>query len=76
MSRCTAIRFLEVHHIRTDGGNGQGNARVLCQKCHENTSSYGSAGHKSPAAFSAATKTEALKLAGNRCECVKEHCHS
>ena len=76
MSRCIATRNLEVHHIRIDGGNGLDNARVLCQTCHENTSSYGSPGHKSPPPFSEITKSQAFKRAGNRCECVKEHCHS
>jgi len=76
MSRCTETRKLEVHHIRIDGGNGQENARVLCQNCHENTNSYGSSGHKSPLEFSDATKTEAKRRAGYRCECTKDHCHS
>jgi len=75
MSRCTATRNLEVHHIRTDGGSGQENARVLCQDCHENTSSYGSSGHKSPPEFSKETKAKALKNAGNQCECTKKDCH-
>jgi len=76
MSRCTVTRNLEVHHIRTDGGNGLDNARVLCQTCHENTNSYGSSGHRSPPLFTETTKSQALKNAGNRCECTKEHCHS
>ena len=76
MSRCTATRNLEVHHIRTDGGNGIENARVLCQKCHENTGTYGSTGHKSPPEFSETTKTEAKRRSGNRCECTKSNCHS
>ena len=76
MSRCTVIRDLEVHHIRIDGGNGQENARVLCQNCHENTSSYGSSGHKSPPPFSDTTKAEAYRRADNRCECTKDACHS
>jgi len=76
VSRCTETRTLEVHHIRIDGGNGKDNARVLCQNCHENTSSYGSSGHKSPPEFSEATKTEAKIRAGNRCECTKDNCHS
>jgi hypothetical protein len=76
MSRCTATRNLEVHHIRVDGGNRQENARVLCHECHENTNSYGSSGHKPPPVFSEATKTEAKKRARNRCECTKDHCHS
>jgi|TergutMp193P3_1026864.scaffolds.fasta_scaffold63221_3 5-methylcytosine-specific restriction endonuclease McrA len=76
MSRCTKTRHLEVHHIRTDGGNGIENARVLCQDCHENTGSYGSSGHNSPPAFSAETKAKALKNANNQCECTKKDCHS
>jgi hypothetical protein len=76
MSRCTATRGLEVHHIRIDGGNGLNNAQVLCQVCHENTSSYGSPGHNPPPDFSDATKKAARERAGNRCQCTKEHCHS
>ena len=76
MSRCTATRNLEIHHIRIDGKNGLDNARVLCQKCHTNTNSYGSTGHTSPPSFSEATKADALKRAGNRCECIKDQCHS
>ncbi|MCL2722482.1 MAG: hypothetical protein FWD47_14220 [Treponema sp.] len=76
MTRCKATRNLEVHHIRVDGGNGKENARVLCQPCHENTSSYGSTGHKSPPPFSETTKAEALRHSGNRCECEKQNCHS
>ena len=75
MSRCAASRKLDVHHIRTDGGNGIENARVLCQNCHENTSSYGSSGHKSPPEFSEEMKTKALKNANNQCECTKKDCH-
>lgn len=74
MSRCKRTWGLEVHHIRIDGGNGLDNAMVLCEKCHANTSSYGDTHHKSPPAFSQETKNQALKRAGNRCECQKGTC--
>jgi hypothetical protein len=47
----------------------------LCQKCHENTGTYGTHGHNPPD-FSENTKQEALKQAGHRCECTKDNCHS
>lgn len=75
MSRCSATKNLEVHHKRRDGGNGIGNAQVLCQHCHENTSSYGTQG-KSPPEFSSETKKAALERAENQCECEKDDCHS
>jgi len=74
MGRCGSTENLEVHHKRRDGGNDIGNAEVLCQKCHENTGTYGVSG-KSPPEFSEATKKEALKKAGNRCECERDGCH-
>ena len=74
MKKCIRTSKLEVHHKRTNGGNGLDNAQVLCQKCHENTSSYGDPDHRSPPPFSEATKESALKNAGNRCECTKETC--
>jgi len=75
MNRRNSTKDLAVHHKRRDGGNDIGNAEVLCQKCHENTSTYGTPG-KSPPEFSASTKEEALKRAGNRCECEKNECHT
>ncbi|MCL1929072.1 MAG: hypothetical protein FWG07_09825 [Treponema sp.] len=75
MARCTATRNLEVHHKRIDGGNRLNNAQVLCQKCHVNTSSFGTHGHNPPD-FSETTKQEALKQAGHRCECTKDNCHN
>jgi len=75
MSRCNSTENLEVHHKRRDGGNDIGNAEVLCQKCHEQTSTYGTKG-KSPPEFSEPTKKEALKKAGNRCECERAGCHT
>jgi len=75
MSRCGSTENLEVHHKRRDCGNDIGNAEVLCQKCHENTSTYGVPG-KSPPDFSESTKKEALKKAGNSCECEREGCHT
>ncbi|MDR0539034.1 MAG: hypothetical protein LBG74_00805 [Spirochaetaceae bacterium] len=74
MSRCNSTKNLEIHHKRRDGGNGIGNAQVLCQKCHENTGSYGVRG-ESPPEFSEQTKAEALKRAEYRCECEKDGCH-
>ena len=60
MARCTKKTGLEVHHKRRDGGNGLDNAEVLCQKCHEATSTYAAPG-KSPPPFDQATKDGALK---------------
>lgn len=74
MSRCKRIWGLEVHHKKVNGGNKLDNAQVLCQKCHENTSSYGDSDHKSPEPFTDKVKEEALKRAGNRCECEKDPC--
>jgi len=75
MSRCTRTRNLEVHHIRRDGGNGLDNAKVLCQPCHANTTSYGTQGN-SPEPFSQETKDKALKRSGYQCECVSNSgCH-
>ncbi len=74
MSRCTRTWDLEVHHIRIDGGDGLDNARVLCKKCHQNTSTYCDPNHKSPPAFNQETKDKALKRAGHRCECTKGTC--
>lgn len=74
MVRCKRTWGLEIHHKRIDGGNDLGNAQVLCQKCHENTSSYGSPDHKTPPAFSEETKKAALKRAEHRCECTKGAC--
>ena len=75
MSRCGSTDKLQVHHKRRDGGNDIGNAEVLCQECHENTSTYGVHGKKSPD-FSEATKKEALKRAGYSCECERTGCHN
>jgi 5-methylcytosine-specific restriction endonuclease McrA len=68
MARCARTTNLEVHHIRRDGGSGLSNAKVLCQKCHAATSTYGTPG-KSPEPFSEETKKLALQYAGNQCEC-------
>ena len=70
MSRCTRTTNLEVHHKRRDGGNGIDNAEVLCGQCHQATSTYGVPG-ETPPPFSLLTKYEALKRAGNRCECTR-----
>ena len=76
MARCTRTTNLEVHHIRRDGGNDLSNAQVLCQKCHSYTHTYGLQG-KSPDAFPQSVKDEALKNAGNQCECTNSYrgCH-
>ncbi|MBR2208264.1 MAG: hypothetical protein IJ859_05570 [Synergistaceae bacterium] len=73
MARCTCTTGLEVHHKRRDGGNGLDNAEVLCQRCHANTSTYGVPG-KSPEPFPQSVKNEALRRAGNRCECTRVTC--
>ena len=74
MGRCNSRENLEVHHKRRDGGNGIENAKVLCQDCHANTSTYGVEG-KSPPPFSSKIKDEAKELAGYRCECEQDDCH-
>ena len=75
MARCTKNYGLEVHHKRRDGGNGLENAEVLCQKCHEATSTYAEPG-KSPPPFDQSTKDKALNLADNQCECTRTGgCH-
>lgn len=75
MARCARTRSLEVHHRRRDGGNDIGNAAVLCETCHEATSTYGVPGI-SPPAFSQAIKLQALINSGNRCECISTSgCH-
>jgi len=74
MSRCNNTKELEIHHRDRSKGNVIENAQVLCQSCHENTSSYGKEGN-SPPAFSIETKEKALARAGNRCECEKDGCH-
>ncbi|MDR0832630.1 MAG: hypothetical protein LBN93_00330 [Candidatus Symbiothrix sp.] len=73
MARCSRKVNLEIHHKRRDGGNGLENAEVLCEKCHINTSTYGVKG-TTPPAFSPKVKLEALKRAGNRCECTRVTC--
>jgi len=75
MARCARTSELEVHHKRKDGGNGLENAEVLCQPCHEATSSYGAPG-KEPPPFDQETKDKALENAGNQCECTRTgDCH-
>ena len=75
MARCTRTSGLEVHHRRSDGGNGLDNAQVLCQSCHEATPSYGDPG-PSPAPFSDETKRRARERAGSQCECTRTGgCH-
>jgi len=75
MARCSRTWGLEVHHIRRDGGNDLSNAKVLCERCHAMTSTYGSPG-STPPPFSEDTKQQALRRAGNRCECTSSQgCH-
>lgn len=75
MARCTRTDNLEIHHKNRSGGNGLDNALVLCQKCHETTSSYGDLGI-SPPEFRDFTKAAALAIAGHQCECTRTGgCH-
>lgn len=75
MPRCTWTENLEVHHIKRNGGNDIENARVLCQKCHEATKTYGLHGN-TPPNFDQKTKDQALKDAGYQCECTSNGvCH-
>ena len=74
MARCKNTTKLEVHHKNRSGSNGLDNAEVLCQDCHGKTASYGQPG-KSPPDFSDAVKQAALRIAGNQCECGRDHCH-
>ncbi len=75
MGRCSRSSNLEVHHKRRDGGNGPDNAQVLCQPCHQGTSTYGAPG-KSPPDFPEWVKAVALGRAGHRCECTTTRgCH-
>lgn len=75
MARCTRVKELEVHHIRRDGGNDIGNAKVLCQQCHAATGTYGNPG-KSPIPFSLDTKVNAIAKADFQCECTSNSgCH-
>lgn len=75
MPRCTRTSNLEVHHKQRNGGNSLNNAEVLCEKCHEATSTYGTPG-VSPHPFDEATKTRARYLSGNQCECTRlSGCH-
>lgn len=75
MTRCSRARNLEVHHRRRDGGNGLDNAEVLCDVCHQATSTYGAEG-KSPPPFDQTTKDRALGRASGKCECTRTGgCH-
>jgi len=75
MARCTRTWGLDVHHKKRDGGNGLDNAEVLCSKCHEATSTFGTPG-PTPPPFSEDTKKKALARAGNQCECIRTGgCH-
>lgn len=76
MSRCLKTTGLEVHHKDRSGGNDLANALVLCEECHEKTPSYGEQG-TSPPDFTEETKQQALRRAGNQCQCVdgQRGCH-
>jgi len=40
-TKCGSTEKLEIHHKRSKGGNGLDNLETLCQKCHEETPTYG-----------------------------------
>ena len=40
-TQCGSTSELEVHHIKPSGGKGLDNLQTLCQKCHQETPSYG-----------------------------------
>ena len=40
-THCGSTEELEVHHLKPSGGNSLDNLQTLCQKCHEQTPSYG-----------------------------------
>jgi hypothetical protein len=73
-SRCTKTTNLEVHHMNKYGLNTLSNAKVLCHSCHVNTHTYGDPGH-SATPFPQSVKDEAIKNAGNRCQCERDYCH-
>jgi len=75
MLRCTSKRDLQVYHIRKNGGNGIGNAVVLCSKCHVASSSYDIPGEKPPD-FDQETIKNAMIRATYQCECKSSRgCH-
>lgn len=39
--KCGSTEELEIHHKHSKGGNGMDNLETLCQKCHEETPTYG-----------------------------------
>ncbi len=39
--RCSQTYGLEAHHITQGGSDTLSRCEILCQKCHENTQSYG-----------------------------------
>ena len=75
MARCIETINLEVHHKRRDRGNDLSNAEVLCEPCHNATSTYGTPG-RTPPAFTEETINAALRQAGDQCECTRSGgCH-
>ena len=75
MARCAQQHDLKVHRKACDGGKDLGNAKVLCNPCHEATSTYGIPG-STPSPFSDYTKVKALLRAGHQCECTRvSGCH-
>ena len=76
MSRCKRTFGLDVHHKRPNKGNHLSNAVVLCRACYERTPFHAVAGTP-PEPFSEATKEEALRRAGHRCQCKSSRgCHA
>jgi hypothetical protein len=75
MSRCNRRDDLVVHHKQRGKGNRLSNATVLCRPCLEKTPFYGLSG-PTPEPFTEATRQEALRRAGNRCQCKSSRdCH-
>jgi hypothetical protein len=75
MPRCTRTRDLEVHHKDRKAGKGIGNAKVLCNPCHKKTPDYGVPGNPAND-FDEPTKAQAIRNAGNQCECTSTvGCH-
>jgi len=72
--RCNSTTKLEIHHIYRTGGNVLKNAEVLCHSCHTKTSTYGVPG-TSPPEFPEGVKNDILRMAGGRCQCMKNNCH-
>lgn len=72
--RCNSSKDLEIHHISRQVGNTLSNAQVLCKACHVKTPTYGKPGGNTTP-FPNDIKEQALKRAGNKCECTTDRCH-